>query len=63
MKVNFDTNNWFKDRNFTVIVIILILTVLNTILLCVSLCHKCPRHEMSNNFGNQWVCHTMMIRK
>ena len=53
MKVNFDTNNWFKDRNFTVIVIILILTVVNTILSCIALCHRCPSHEMSGNFNAQ----------
>ena len=63
MKVNIDTNNWFKDRNFTAIVIVWILTVVNTILLSISLCHSCPKHEIPNNFGNQWVVHTMMIRK
>lgn len=62
MKVNFDTSNWFKDRIFTAIVIIWIFTVLNTVLLCISLCQKCPRHEMSGNFSNQWI-HAIMIRK
>lgn len=62
MKVNFDTSNWFKDRNFTVIVITLVLTVVNTILLSISLCHKCPKYDMPSNFSNQWI-HTMMMRK
>lgn len=33
MKLEIDTKNWFKDKNFTAIVIIGILTIVNTIML------------------------------
>ena len=52
MKLEIDTKNRFTDRNFTAIVIIGILTLANTIMMCIILAHQCPGHP---NMENQWM--------
>jgi len=61
MKLEIDTKNWFKDRPFTAIVIIGILTIANTIMLWIILSHQCNMHGME--MPTQWMTHTMMMRK
>lgn len=61
MKLEIDTKNWFKDRTFTAIVIIGILTIANTIMLWIMLAHQCNMHNME--MPSQWMNHTMMIRR
>ena len=53
MKLEIDTKNWFQDKVLTISVVVLIFTILNTILLCVSLSQNCPKHEFSENWANQ----------
>jgi hypothetical protein len=61
MELEIDTKNWFKDKYFTTLIIVAILMIVNIILSCVILSRQCNMHNMG--MQNQWVVHTMMIRK
>ena len=66
MKFEIDTKNWFKDKYFTTLIIVGILMIVNIILSCIILARQCGMHNMGiHEMGmqNQWVAHTMMIRK
>lgn len=66
MKFEIDTKNWFKDKYFTTLIIVGILAIANIVLSSVILARQCGMHNMGMhemNMQNQWVVHTMMIRK
>ena len=66
MKFEIDTKNWFKDKYFTTLIIVGILAIANVVLSCVILARECGMHNMGMHemgMQNQWVVHTMMIRK
>lgn len=61
MKFEIDTKNWFKDKYFTTLIVVWVLIIVNIVLSCVILARQCNMSKM--RFQNQWVVHTMMIRK
>ena len=66
MKFEIDTKNRFKDKYFTTLIIVGILMIVNIVLSCIILARQCGIHNMGMHemgMQNQWVVHTMMIRK
>ena len=64
MKLEIDTKNWFKDKYFTTLLVLGFLTIVNIVLSCIILSRQCNMHSMHDmGMQNQWVIHTMMIRK
>ena len=61
MKVEIDTKNWFKDKYFTTLIVLWILTIANIVLSCVILARQCNMHDIG--MQNPWINHTMMMRK
>ena len=66
MKLEIDTKNWFKDKYFTTLIIVGILAIANIVLSSIILARQCGIHNIwmhEMGMQNQWVVHTMMIRK